>query len=115
RTRHGDRHQVIAVSASLIEGVLRGQRCYPQRRMGLLHRTRQGSDSAETMKLPVKTGVLSAEQQTERRKTLLKALAALVHGHAKSGIFERQKGARHANIEPSIADGIQHAQLPCQL
>src|SRR5207248_8652418 len=102
RPAEGNGHEMIAVEAGLIKGLLGGQSCHPEGRVRLLDWARQRGDVVEVMELPAQAGILSAQKHTQCSKALLKTLAALVHGDTKDSKLVGQKSARHADIEPTV-------------
>src|SRR5262245_27182819 len=104
-----DRHHLAAVGPGERESLGRVSRGDPERRVRLLRRPRHRRDVAEAVELALRRYLLVLEQQRDLRESLGEAPAAFVEAHAELRELMRQEGAGKADLEPSVADAVEHA------
>ena len=112
---HRDRHDAVACRACSLERFPGGECSDVERRPRSLCRPRQRGDVAEAMETSLAGDILLFEQQAHLLHPFVEASAAFIEFDAKARELMRQESAGKANVQPAIAQCVQHRELAGKL
>jgi hypothetical protein len=115
RAGQRDRHDRIAHPAGEGEGVRSVLRGNIEFRARLLGRPRQRCRVFDRVETAAMGHVLACQEQFDLFDALAEARHRFIWRTAEAAKLVRQKGAREADIEPTLADCVQHANFAREL